>query len=165
MKEYGLKQVSIRLIEAASLFSDEPVTSPEVAVKVLAREFQQFDRELISVINLQADLRPINTNLVTVGSLSSAMVHPREIFKSAILSNAESIIMIHNHPSGNLTLSEYDRQITERIQKAGELLGIPLLDHIITGKNGEFYSIMEDKKGKIRHQTQSMKSVAEFRKI
>lgn len=161
MKNYRLNQVSIRLVEDVPLMGEEPVNTPEVAVKVLSKEFQKFDREVICVVNLQADLRPINMNLVTIGSLSSAMVHPREIFKSAILSNAEAIIMAHNHPSGSLTPSKHDQEVTDRIKKAGELLGIQLLDHVILGKNGEFYSIMEDRKNQIRHQDMPVQAVAE----
>lgn len=146
MKKYKLKQVSIKLIENVPLMSDEPITTPEAAVKVLANELQQFDREVLCVVNLQADLRPINMNLVSVGSLSSTMVHPREVFKSAILSNAESIIMVHNHPSGSLKPSKCDQDVTEWIKNAGDLIGIQLLDHVIVGKNREFYSIMEDRK-------------------
>jgi len=69
----------------------------------------------------------------------SSLVHPREVFQRAILSGAASIIIAHNHPSGNLQISEQDREVTRRIRKAGDLLGIRLDDHIIVG-NGDFVS-------------------------
>ena len=74
-------------------------------------------------------------NIVSVGSLNEALINPREIFKSAILSNAHSMMLIHNHPSGNLTPSTSDIQTTARMQELGELMGISLVDHIITGRN------------------------------
>lgn len=82
-------------------------------------------------------------NIVSVGALNYAQVHPREVMKSAILSNAASIMVVHNHPSGNLTPSKEDILLTDRLQQVGDLLRIPLMDHIITGKNYEYYSIRE----------------------
>ena len=103
----------------------------------------QMDRELFCIVNLQADLTPINMNIVSVGSLNEALINPREIFKSAILSNAHSMMLIHNHPSGNLTPSTSDIQTTARMQELGELMGISLVDHIITGRNGNYYSFRD----------------------
>jgi len=79
---------------------------------------------------------------VSVGSLNQTIVHPREIFKTALLSSAAAIVLIHNHPSGDPTPSREDLEITRRIKEAGELLGIRVLDHIIVG-NGQFLSMTE----------------------
>ena len=139
---YELKSVKIKIKETEPLLSNTPVNTPKEAVKLIGKEMEDLDREVLMVVNLQSDLRPINVNLVAVGVLDSALVHPREVFKSAILSNAASIIMIHNHPSGKLMPSKDDLDMTERIKKAGEIIGIKLLDHVIAGKNGELCSIL-----------------------
>ena len=132
-----LEQVAIRMVEQPPLYSNEPMNNPDVAIRVMNEFLSQMDRELFCIVNLQADLTPINMNIVSVGSLNEALINPREIFKSAILSNA------HNHPSGNLTPSTSDIQTTARMQELGELMGISLVDHIITGRNGNYYSFRD----------------------
>lgn len=138
-----LEQVAIRMVEQPPLYSNEPMNNPDVAIRVMNEFLSQMDRELFCIVNLQADLTPINMNIVSVGSLNEALINPREIFKSAILSNAHSMMLIHNHPSGNLTPSTSDIQTTARMQKLGELMGISLVDHIITGRNGNYYSFRD----------------------
>lgn len=138
-----LEQVAIRMVEQPPLYSNEPMNNPDVAIRVMNEFLSQMDRELFCIVNLQADLTPINMNIVSVGSLNEALINPREIFKSAILSNAHSMMLIHNHPSGNLTPSTSDIQTTARMQELGELMGILLVDHIITGRNGNYYSFRD----------------------
>lgn len=138
-----LEQVAIRMVEQPPLYSNEPMNNPDVAIRVMNEFLSQMDRELFCIVNLQADLTPINMNIVSVGSLNEALIYPREIFKSAILSNAHSMMLIHNHPSGNLTPSTSDIQTTARMQELGELMGISLVDHIITGRNGNYYSFRD----------------------
>lgn len=138
-----LEQVAIRMVEQPPLYSNEPMNNPDVAIRVMNEFLSQMDRELFCIVNLQADLTPINMNIVSVGSLNEALINPRERFKSAILSNAHSMMLIHNHPSGNLTPSTSDIQTTARMQELGELMGISLVDHIITGRNGNYYSFRD----------------------
>ena len=138
-----LEQVAIRMVEQLPLYSKEPMNNPDAAIRVMNEFLSQMDRELFCIVNLQADLTPINMNIVSVGSLNEALINPREIFKSAILSNAHSMMLIHNHPSGNLTPSTSDIQTTARMQELGELMGISLVDHIITGRNGNYYSFRD----------------------
>lgn len=138
-----LEQVAIRMVEQPPLYSKEPMNNPDAAIRVLNEFLSQMDRELFCIVNLQADLTPINMNIVSVGSLNEALINPREIFKSAILSNAHSMMLIHNHPSGNLTPSTSDIQTTARMQELGELMGISLVDHIITGRDGNYYSFRD----------------------
>ncbi len=138
-----LEQVAIRMVEQPPLYSNEPMNNPDVAIRVMNEFLSQMDRELFCIVNLQADLTPINMNIVSVGSLNEALINPREIFKSAILSNAHSMMLIHNHPSGNLTPSTSDIQTTARMQELGELMGISLVDHIITGRNENYYSFRD----------------------
>ncbi len=85
------------------------------------------------MINLRTDGTPINCNFVSIGSVNECVAHPRELFKSSILSNAASMIMVHNHPSGNLKPSTADTVMTDKMLQLCDLLGIPLVDHIIVG--------------------------------
>ncbi|MCK5333958.1 MAG: DNA repair protein RadC, partial [Candidatus Aenigmarchaeota archaeon] len=88
--------------------------------------------------------RIIRDEIVSVGTLNSSLVHPREIFKGAIKESANAIILVHNHPSGDPTPSEEDKEVTKRLSDAGELLSINMLDHVIVGAD-EFYSFEENK--------------------
>lgn len=103
---------------------------------------QKKDREHFYVLHLNVKLNLIGKELISIGSLTAASVHPREVFKGAILSNSASIICVHNHPSGDPTPSNDDVSITDKLKKTGEVIGIPVLDHIIIGANS-YISIME----------------------
>ena len=142
-QEKSLNQVAVRLIEEPPLYSDIPIKTPEDAIRVMGEWMKVLDREVVCVVNMQADLRPINMNIVSMGVLDQSMVHPREIFKSAILSNAHSMLMMHNHPSGSLEPSVEDIRITDRMEQVGMILGIPLADHVIVGRGMEYYSFRE----------------------
>lgn len=138
-----LPQVAIRMVQERPLISTEKMDSPKAAIHVMSEFLSQMDRELVCVVNLQSDMKPINMNIVSMGALSESLVHPREMMKSAILSNAHSFMMIHNHPSGNLVPSKDDVLVTDRMHQVGELLGIQMVDHIITGRGNEYYSFHE----------------------
>ena len=140
-----LEQVAIRMVEQPPLYSKEPMNNPDAAIRVMNEFLSQMDRELFCIVNLQADLTPINMNIVSVGSLNEALINPREIFKSAILSNAHSMMLIHNHPSGNITPSAEDKEVTERLMACGEFLDIKMLDHIIVaGETGKMLSMKSE---------------------
>lgn len=132
---------SVRLAVRLRLIRAHPPTSlPRVgsSAKVYER-FQQladFDREVFLVCLLDTKQRIIGIHVVSVGTLDASPVHPREVFKAAIVANAASIICVHNHPSGEATPSREDYDITSRLAKAGALLGIPLLDHVVIGVDG-----------------------------
>ena len=98
---------------------------------------------MLGVVNLKSDNTPINMSVCSIGTLNQSIAHPRELLKSSYLSNAHAILLFHNHPSGNLEPSKEDVYITKRLQMLCELAGIPLLDHIILGGNGEYYSFKE----------------------
>jgi DNA repair protein RadC len=112
-------------------------TSADVA-KVLRPHFDGIDREKFVVVLLDAKHRPIGVNVVSVGSLTSTVVHPREVFKPAIAGNAAAIILGHFHPSGCAEPSSEDVEITRRLREAGELIGIRVLDHVILGDGKHF---------------------------
>lgn len=139
----SLKQVGIRLVEEPPLLSPEPMNNPEAAVRVLGKWLSEMDRELFCVVNLNTNLTPINMNVVSMGALNMAYVHPRETMKSAILSNSTYLMLVHNH-LGSLNPSKEDIEVTDRIQSAASLMGIPVLDHIIVGRNQEFFSLREN---------------------
>lgn len=117
------------------------MTSPEAIAEVLQNFFETADREHFIAVCLNSKNRILCINTVSIGSLNASVVHPREVFKAAILSNAAAIIVAHNHPSGDPTPSKEDRSITGTLASAGKILGIPVLDHIIIGDN--YYSFKE----------------------
>lgn len=119
------------------------IAKPEDAARLLAEYLQGADREYFVVMLLDTKNRVIGLSTVSVGILDSSLVHPREVFKPAIISNAASILVGHNHPSGDPTPSGEDHRVTERLQQAGELLGIDLLDHVIIGEEGRWVSLKE----------------------
>lgn len=96
-------------------------------------EFDRRDREVFVTILLDGKNGVLGFNVVAVGSLTAALVHPREVFKPAILANAAALILVHNHPSGDPQPSAEDRAITTRLKQAGELIGIGVLDHVVVG--------------------------------
>jgi DNA repair protein RadC len=99
--------------------------------------------EVCYVVCLTVPLTLIGYHLVSRGSLSEALMHPREVFKAAVLANAAGIVLVHNHPSGNPKPSRADVEITARIKAAGEVMGIELLDHVIIGHHGLYTSLKE----------------------
>ena len=142
--DFKLDVVSIRLVKEAPIYSEQSFNRPEEVAAVMGECMCQFDREVVCVVNLSSDLKPINVHFASVGSLNEAMAHPRELFKSSILSNAASMMLIHCHPSGNIFPSKADTMMTDRMNKLCELIGIPLLDHIIVGgDNRAFFSFKE----------------------
>ena len=137
--------VSVRLIKDTPFLSDKPIRSPQDAVQLLGEHMCELDREVTCVINLRTDGIPINCSFVSMGAVNETIAHPRELLKSSILSNATSMIIVHNHPSGNLQPSKCDTMMTDRMLKLCELLGIPLIDHIIVGGDNQSYFSFKEK--------------------
>lgn len=119
------------------------ITGPEAAAQLITSFIGQKDREHFVVVHLSTQNDPIAIETVSIGDLSSALVHPREVFKAAILANAASIVIGHNHPSGHLTPSPEDRAVWRQVKAAGELIGIEVMDFIIVGGN-RWYSILQE---------------------
>lgn len=144
-KDKELKVVNVRLVESHSLYSEKVLNSPEAVEEIVANEFKNYDREVFAVINLNNKLKPININICSMGTLNSALINPREVFKSSILSNAASFIAVHNHPSGDITPSREDIAITKRLIQCGDILDIKMIDHLVIGAgNGKIYSFKEE---------------------
>ena len=123
--------------------SEQPIIdSPERAVEQLA-DIRDKKQEYFVVMTLDGANRLIAKRTITIGTLTSSLVHPREVFADAITDRAASIIVAHNHPSGNIEPSQDDIDLTDRLKKAGELVGIDLLDHFIMAKTN--YSLVNVK--------------------
>lgn len=137
--------VSLKLVKESSvLYETRKISSPYDAYKLIKNFLIDSDREKFVVVCLDVKNQPVNIYVVSIGSVSSTIVHPREVFKVAMLSNASKIICFHNHPSGNLKCSKEDENITNRLKECGEILGIELVDHIIVGDNNTYFSFKEN---------------------
>jgi len=124
-------ELSKRLEDSSDKDRKTTVKSPEDAIKSVKNQLKGKKKEHFLVLSLDTRNHLINTQTISIGSLDSSIVHPREVFKEAISSTAASVIFAHNHPSGDPTPSEDDIKLTKRLVEAGEILGIEVLDHII----------------------------------
>lgn len=118
-----------------------PRIGSDIAQNVI--QANEYAEENLWLITLDTKNNITGIFTVSTGSLNSSIVHPREVFKRAVLQNAASIIICHNHPSGDITPSQEDINITKRLYEAGKILGIELLDHIIAGDNS-YTSLKEE---------------------
>ncbi|MDF2909947.1 MAG: putative repair protein RadC [Sporolactobacillus laevolacticus] len=134
----------IKQIRVKSSKDSVRITSPSEAAEVARFFLEDEDREVFLVIVLNTKNEVIAVNRCHIGMLNSSLVHPREVFKVAILNNASSIICAHNHPSGNPMPSREDLDISRRLSDSGNVLGIELLDHVIIANNSdEFHSLKQ----------------------
>ena len=163
---FELDRVTIRMVRdnGGPLLSNTPLDTPAKVAKLLYDEiFADLDREIFAVVNLKSNLAvagmkvlavdsdqkfrnmyPASVNICSMGSLNESIVHPREVLKSSILSNANAVFLAHFHPSGKLEPSREDIQVTDRLIKAYDLMGIAVLDHIILGPQEQYYSFHEN---------------------
>jgi len=148
-KACGIKaaiELARRLLYASPL-SVTAIRSPKDAADLLSSDIGFLDREAVRVINLNSANQVIAIDEVSLGGLSSASIHPREVYKAPIRRSAAGIIISHNHPSGDLKPSDQDVEETNRLVDVGELLGVKLMDHIIVAF-GKHYSMLENGKMK-----------------
>ena len=137
--------VSIKMVrEGSTKYENRKIETPFDAYVLLKNFLEDSDREKLLVVCLDTKNQPINICTVSVGTLNSSLVHPREVFKVAILTNASKIICFHNHLSGNTDFSREDEVITKILQKCGEILGIELVDHIFIGDDDKYFSFKEN---------------------
>lgn len=140
---YRIPIYKVMLVKDSNHSSDtKQVKQPADAYEILSSYLAGQDRENFVILMLDTKHKVIGINTVSVGNLNSSLVHPREVFKPAILSNAAAIVLGHNHPSGDTTPSSEDVDVTKRLSEAGKLLGIEILDHVIVG-DGNFASMKE----------------------
>ncbi|MQA91970.1 MAG: DNA repair protein RadC [Gemmatimonas sp.] len=141
---YRIPIYQVRLVRDGSQPSArKKVVSPSTAARVLQQYLDGADREHFVALLLDTQNQIIGIHTVTIGTLDASLVHPREIFKPAILANAASVILAHNHPSGDPTPSAEDRTVTRQVVAAGTTLGIEVLDHVIVGGPHRYHSFRE----------------------
>ena len=140
MKDKSKKRIAIvtlKLVrEKSILYAKRRIASPGDAASLFRDYMGDLDREHFVVMGLNTKNEPVVIETIHIGSLNASIVHPREVFKSAILSNSAYIMVCHNHPSDDCEPSREDVSVTERLAQAGDLIGIPLLDHFIIGTEG-----------------------------
>lgn len=140
---YTVKQVR----ESAGLYDIETniLSTPEAAAAVINAVFNvdELDKEYFGVITLNTKNKINGMHVLSIGTLDSGIAHPRDVFKLAILNNAASVLLWHNHPSGDCDPSDHDIKLTQRLGECGKILGIPVLDHVIVGAAGRFKSLRE----------------------
>ena len=144
--EEKLKIVSLRMETDKEIRYeyDEEITHPIIAKDLATRIIGNSDRESFLVLSLNIKHKINNASVISQGAVDYSLVHPREVFKTAILSNSNKIMVFHNHPSGDTSPSKEDINLTKRLKKCGEILGISLMDHIIVSENeSEYYSFKE----------------------
>jgi DNA repair protein RadC len=134
--------VSVQLLRDSCIRKGPQINNPEDIFN-LVRYLSNKDRECFVSVHLDARNHVIGIEEVAIGSLNASIVHPREVFKSAILNNAASIILAHNHPSGDHKPSEDDIEITKRLENAGKIIGIKIADHVVIG-NSNFLSFRRE---------------------
>lgn len=130
--------VTLRRSDVASLQGRTTIRCPGDAATLIWDRLQDADREHLLVLLLDTKNRVIGINTVSIGILDSSLVHPREVYKPAIITNAAAIILAHNHPSGDPSPSCEDQQVTKRIKEAGDILGIEVPDHVAVGEQGRY---------------------------
>jgi DNA repair protein RadC len=138
-----ISTVTIQLIkEKSTLYQSNVVNSPSDAFVIVNQYLENVDREHFGILCLDTKNKVTAIHTVSIGSLNSSIVHPRELFKAAILANSNSIVLFHNHPSGDPTPSSEDITVTRRLAEAGTVMGIEVLDHVIVGE-GRHISLKE----------------------
>lgn len=130
-------------VQMAGMQRRTKISSPAEVFSYFKAHLSDLKIEKFIVVLLNTKNEIINWEVVSIGSLNTSIVHPREVFNRAVKRSAASILVLHNHPSGHVTPSGEDRNITKRLKEAGSLLGIPLVDHLIIGKTG-YYSFKEE---------------------
>jgi DNA repair protein RadC len=135
--ELGRRCAGSRLPEGAAL------RSPEDVFRHFAARLRRLAQERFFVVFLDGRHRVLGEEMVSQGTLTASLVHPREVFRPALRASAAALILVHNHPSGDPTPSAEDRAVTERLAEAGEILGVRVLDHVVVAERG-YVSLRED---------------------
>lgn len=142
---FYIEQVGIRQVREKVYYSTSAINTPKAAIDVFGEVLRFYDREVVGIVNVGENMIPLNVNICSVGTINRALVNPREMLKTSILSNASSVVVIHNHPSGSVNPSDFDFAITKRLSDVYKMMGIDFLDHIIVGNDKTYYSFAEQK--------------------
>lgn len=130
----------VMMVKDAPIVMAEPLRGPAGLAAIVAAHVQGLPREAVYSIPLDARRRPLAVVQVSVGTLTQSLAHPREIFQPVFFANGAALAVLHSHPSGDPLPSTDDHSLTRRLREAAEILGIPLVDHIIVGAEGKFFS-------------------------
>lgn len=145
MKKRSFEVYRCKLVREKTIEYVGHINRPsDVADAANAMGFSDFAEEVFAIFDVDTKGKIIGYHEISHGDLNSAQIHPREIFKRAIVNNSAGIVLVHNHPSGDATPSEDDIKVTKRIVEAGHLLGIPVVDHIIIGDKSRYYSLKSE---------------------
>lgn len=136
----GIRVIETKLNTASLTAGFGKIATPHAAASILHSLIGESDREHFVALFLNGRHHITHAHIVSRGTVQSASVHPREVFKAAVLANATAVIVGHNHPSGNVQPSSEDKAVGERLEKVGKLLGIPVLDSLIVEPAGRFYA-------------------------
>ena len=141
---YRIPIYQVKLVRDGSQASErKKVDCAATAARILQQYLDGADREHFVVLLLDTQNQVIGIHTVTVGTHDASLVHPREVFKTAILANAASVLLAHNHPSGDPTPSAEDLMVTRQLNEAGITIGIEVLDHVVVGDIDRYYSFRE----------------------
>ena len=141
-KQYSMTQLLLMVKEEARRLDVDRITSASDVYSLL-HEYSTKKQEHFLLVTLDGASKIIRQRVIHIGTLNQSLVHPREVFRPAILDNAAGIIIAHNHPSGTLEASRADIQITQRLKEVAKLVGIELLDHVIISSQG-YYSFSDE---------------------
>lgn len=147
MPKKTVRIVSLKIVRTGALqYEDRPIDSPGSAAtlcrEIIAKEIEDADREHFVAIGLNAKLHLVAYHIVSIGTIDATLVNPREVFKFAIKHSARSVVIAHNHPSGDPAPSREDREVTQKLVDAGKILGIEVLDSLVIGYR-RYYSFRE----------------------
>lgn len=141
----SLTIVRLQLVkEEVEYYGNKKVNGPGDVAEVARKFIGKADREMFIALHLATDSKINSVHVISMGSLNQSVVHPRECFKAALLSNAMGVVFAHNHPSGSLKPSAYDKQITAVLKQCGDLLNVKVLDHLIINDK-EYFSFSGNK--------------------
>jgi DNA repair protein RadC len=144
-KQVIVPRYSVRLVQDSLHRYDGRRLHGASAVRDFLQDIGLQDKaaEEFHILYLNTKNQVIGMEMVSKGTLNASLVHPREVFKGALLANANALILAHNHPSGNVEPSSADKQVTETLVKAGKLMDVKIIDHLIIGATGGFFSFSE----------------------
>lgn len=138
-----LRELEIRYRTRDELPVPASIETPAAAAKVVADLLELEVVEVFGILCLNTRHAILCSHVVSRGALDATVVHPREVFRASILAGAAAVILYHNHPSGDPTPSRDDASLTRRLVTAGDLVGITVIDHVVTGSHGRYYSFRE----------------------
>ena len=148
LRRYRVSKFRVALVRDGSIPVDQKtVRGPGDVAKLMAPLIADLDREAFWVLLLDGKNKVIGINIVAIGTLTACLVHCREVFKPAVVGNAASIVLVHNHPSQEPEPSAEDVALTRRLREAGTILGVNVVDHVIVTTDGRYHSLQDDGEG------------------